>query len=826
MTPGEQFGPYELLAPIGAGGMGEVWKARDTRLERIVAVKFSKEQFTARFEREARAIAQLNHPNICTLHDVGPNYLVMEYVEGAPIKGPLDPAKLIEVAGQICDALDAAHRKGITHRDLKPANVLATRQGIKLLDFGLAKMPSEEPAPPLDGRTITEALTGRGVVLGTPQYMAPEQIEGKAADARSDIFALGCVLYELVKGKRAFEGPTTSSVAAAILAREPEPLQAPPMIERVIRTCLAKDPEDRYQNARDVKLALELASAGVPEAPKHRKPSIWIAAAVSCLITGYLAGWKWGSQPEAVLETSKFEIPAPLDGNFSASMVAVSADGRQLVFPASSKSQSRRLWLRSLDNLTPRPLPQTEDATFPMLSPDGKWVAFMVGSRMMKLPLDGGAAQAVTDALISGGSGSWNKEGVIIYFSDGRLFRVSADGGTPVLLEKGIRPRAGFPRFLPDGNRFIYRVGTGSERGTFVGALDGSVSKKILPEAVHFAFDRGYLFMASGGLLQARAFDPDRLEFSGETFTLSKSDNAGMFGAAGGTLAFFEIERRSGLKLLERSGREVASFGQSDGSVFSHMEISRDGKRIFADRSIGDAIDIWSIDTTRGSVSRVTFDRSSIPLESPDGAVLYAMCGTRPGICRLPASGNGKTEVIWSGNSHHMSISPDGKHLAFESGTLESSDINLLTLGARAEAIPLLNAPYSESDPQFSPDGKWLAYMSNETGRAEVYVQSFPLSSRKWQVSTKGGMIPRWRGDTREMFFEAAGHMVSVPVSDNPSGLAFGAEQALFPVESMRRTDRFAVSADGQRFAVNVREAGSRSAIVVIRNWRRSQPER
>ncbi|MBZ5625143.1 MAG: serine/threonine-protein kinase, partial [Acidobacteriia bacterium] len=389
---GDRLGPYETLDAIGAGGMGEVWKARDTRLDRIVAIKTSKEQFSERFEREARAVAALNHPHICQLYDVGPNYLVMEFIEGAPLKGPLAIEKAVEYAGQILEALDAAHRKGITHRDLKPANILVTKQGIKLLDFGLAKQSG--PLQQTDA-TLTEALTQRGEIVGTLQYMSPEQLQGKEADARSDLFAFGCVLYEMLTGKRAFEGESAASVIAAILERQPAPLTTAPPLERVVRRALAKDPDHRFQTARDLKAALTWAMEQSPPStavkPVHRWQ--WIAGA-ALVAVGALAGWGVSHfrQPLADDRVFRFQIDPPEGGQFTFGVVtggiALSPDGRTVAYIAEGSGKTG-LWVRSLDSTTARMIAGTEGGGFPFWSPDGKSLGFFTATQLKRVDLAG-----------------------------------------------------------------------------------------------------------------------------------------------------------------------------------------------------------------------------------------------------------------------------------------------------------------------------------------------------------------------------------------------------------------------------------------------------
>src|SRR5579871_6202490 len=411
LARGEKLGPYEILAPIGAGGMGEVWKARDTRLDRSVAIKTSKEQFSERFEREARAVAALNHPHICQLYDVGPNYLVMEFIEGAALKGPLAIEKAVEYAGQILEALDAAHRKGITHRDLKPANILVTKQGIKLLDFGLAKQAGVLAAA--EGATLTQALTQRGEIVGTLQYMAPEQLQGKETDARSDLFSFGCVLYEMLTGKRAFEGQSAASVIAAILEREPAPLTAAPPLERVVRRALSKDPDQRFQTARDLKAAMiwAMEHAPVSAPPKRNRVLPWVAAAA---LLGALAGWGISRirQPGVERHVFRLQIAPPEGGQFifgaSAGGVALAPDGRTAAYVASANGRTS-LWIHPLDGAA-RAIPGTEGALFPFWSADGKSMAFFTQTQLKRVDRDGGAPSLICTTPGSGRGGFWTSD--------------------------------------------------------------------------------------------------------------------------------------------------------------------------------------------------------------------------------------------------------------------------------------------------------------------------------------------------------------------------------------------------------------------------------
>jgi eukaryotic-like serine/threonine-protein kinase len=550
LSVGNKLGPYEILALIGEGGMGEVWKARDTRLDRIVALKVSKREFSERFEREARSIAALNHPHICQLYDVGPNYLVMEFVEGPPLKGPLPVEKAAEYAGQILDVLDTAHRKGITHRDLKPANILVTRQGIKLLDFGLAKLKTA-PLAETDA-TVTQPLTARGQILGTLQYMSPEQLQGKEADARSDLFSFGCVLYEMLTGRRAFDGASSASVIAAILEREPAPLEAAPPLDRVVRRALVKDPEQRFQTARDLKAALTWALEQPPPSPTDTPSRRWQWIAAAALVIGVLGGWAFAHFRQAPSDERAFrlQIDPPEGGQFvyglNSGGITLSPDGRTAAYVASANGKTE-LWVRPLDAPSARPLAGTEGAYFPFWSPDGKSIGFFAAGKVQRVDLAGGAPLTICDMPGGNGRGAaWTSDGRIVLGSLAGLFQVPASGGTPSPLTK-IDAAHGegshrWPQLLP-GGRFLYwaRSGRSEDNGVYAAsfAKPGERVKIVNTDAAAFYASGGdgknYLLWARGGTLVARELDVASLRLAGEPRPVA--DPVGKISLIGGTNA-------------------------------------------------------------------------------------------------------------------------------------------------------------------------------------------------------------------------------------------------------------------------------------------------
>ncbi|HKE28149.1 MAG TPA: WD40 repeat domain-containing serine/threonine protein kinase [Bryobacteraceae bacterium] len=633
LAPGTELGPYRIENLIGAGGMGRVYRARDTRLNRTVAIKISKQGFGERFEREARAVAALNHPHICQLYDIGPNYLVMEFVEGAPLKGPLPPGKAVEYAGQILDALDAAHRKGVVHRDLKPANILVSKQGVKLLDFGLAKQ-----APPVGSEaTVTRGLTVAGSILGTVQYMSPEQLQGKPVDARSDLFSFGCVLYEMLTGKRAFEGENPASVIAAVLEREPAPLAISPPLDRVVERCLAKDPDRRSQTAIDLKAALEWAIEQTP-VTKPATRYLWATAAALALCAATLAVllWApWRKSPEPPPSYSFTIDPPERAGYFSG--FSISPDGRKiLAHVADSRDQAGTL-IRNLESLEWRKLP-AERMNGVSWSPDGREIAFISGTKVKKMDVATGAAQTLCDFNTGGAPfTAWSRTRMIVFSSRGGLSRIPASGGEPVQLtalddnrQERLHHISGF---LPDGIHFLY-IAFSRQRannGIFLGSIDAPAAsnrKFILSSnyaAVYAPGPRraGYVLFEREGALMAQPFDPTAFRLTGEPFlVLPKIGFWGTFPAVSmsqnGVIAYDSGSYRSHqLAWFTRKGEHVGDVGPP--GVYTSFPISPDGTRIALDRVDRGDRNIWLFDLARNALMRFTFDSGSYPVWSPDG---------------------------------------------------------------------------------------------------------------------------------------------------------------------------------------------------------------
>jgi Tol biopolymer transport system component/predicted Ser/Thr protein kinase len=859
LNRGTRLGSYEILEPLGAGGMGEVYRARDTRLGRDVAIKVSKEQFSDRFEREARAVAALNHPHICQLYDVGPNYLVMELIDGQPLKGPLPLELAMKYAAQICDAVDAAHRKGIIHRDLKPANILVAKSGIKLLDFGLAKRCLQAAA---GDATETIGLTQEHSILGTPQYMAPEQLEGKEADARSDIFAFGAVLYEMLTGKRTFDGVSRASVIAAILERDPPSVAdvAPPALDRVLRRCLSKDAEERWQTVRDLQTALALVTEPrTPVRPVRTRLLPWILAAALAIFALIVMWSARRGSPRAGGEVVRFTIYPPQGTVFtgahnttvSVPQFALSPDGRAIVFSAGAATASPMLWLRSLKEVTAHALPGTEGAFAPFWSPDSGWVAFFAEGKLKKIPAGGGSVQVLAEGVPDVRGATWGQDDTILFASGlTPIYRVSAAGGPFTSLTKmdASRHEAShrWPQFLPGGLDFFYTVRGGEKPGVFVGSLDGKTKKFLFPTYSTVAYaPPGYLLSLDGDSLLGRRFDPDRLEIAGQPFTVADgvgrttSGDVAVSVSLAGVLAHAgAFLQRGRLTWFDRSGHPLDSI-PTEGD-YTDFRLSPDDSRLAA--SLIDPKtnypDIWLRDLARGSTSRVTSGPmiNASPVWSPDGAKLIFRTN-RKGLIEFyqkSAFGGGNEEPVLpleaqlpagtqSINLVPTDWSSDGRNIVYSVSEAASGyALWLFPLAANAKPLRLLGLSSNNLHANFSPNGRLVAYSSNDTGRFQVYVQTIPLSDRKWPVSTNGGYEPRWRGDGGEIYYLSEDRkLMAVPVNAGPS---FGVPKALFQTRVPEGVEAFRThyvpTRDGRRFLVNTQTGDpAPNPITVVLNW-------
>jgi serine/threonine-protein kinase len=768
--------------------MGEVYKARDTRLDRVVAVKVSKEQFSERFEHEARAVAALNHPHICTLHDVGPNYLVMEYVEGTPLQGPLQIEKAIAYANQILDALDAAHRKGIIHRDLKPDNILVTKQGIKLLDFGLAKQTN-----PLTESDATRALTSQGQIAGTLQYMSPEQLQGKEIDTRSDLFAFGCVLYEMLTGKRAFEGQNAASVVAAILEREPAPLTAAPPLDRVVRRALAKDPDQRFQTARDLKAALAWAMEQPSPSPLSGAKRHFVPWAVAGVLAIALAAVSWmagraSSPKDRPLVRLNVDLGPEAMVN-ERGTPAISPDGRRIVFAAKTG-----LATRLLDQDAITVLPGTANGFDPFFAPDGEWVGFFADGKMKKISVRGGAALALCDAPFPRGA-SWGEDGSIIVALDNQsgLWRVSAAGGTPrVLTKPWEREQAThrWPQILPGGNAVVFTGNTSGigwdhaniellslKTGEIRTLLRGGFFPRYLPTGGASNGSSGHLVYVHKGTLFGVPFALAEFTVRGtpvpllEDVAANANSGSGKFGvgqvASGSTTLIYVSGKSSSagwpVVWLASSGETQPLLAKA--GVYFAPRFSPDGGLLAITGETDNGLDLFIYDLRHDTMSRLTFTgQANGPVWTPDGKHLVFSGG---GIWWLRADGAGKPQRLLDTKGISANFfTPDGRRLVYRRNNPEAgSDLCSLPLDLSDPEHPKPGTPESflqtsaiVTTPTLSPDGRWIAYGSNESGRNEVYVRPFRISASgstdgKWQISTGGGSYPVWSHAGRNLFY-------------------------------------------------------------------------
>ena len=871
---GRTLGPYEVLAKLGEGGMGEVYKARDPRLNRTVAIKVlpahitERAELRERFEREARAIAAFNHPHICVVHDVGRHdeidFLVMEYLEGETLadriaRGPLPFDQLLTYGMQIADALDKAHRHGVTHRDLKPGNIMVTKSGVKLLDFGLAKM--QEPVATFGSASIVptiataapQPLTVQGTILGTLQYMAPEQLEGKEADARSDIFAFGAVLYEMATGRRAFEGKSHVSLMAAILEHDPPPVStlqslSPPRFDDVVRICLAKNPDERWQSAADLVHELKLVGqhgktpAATSKRTGTRERLLWGAALAAAVIAG--AGAYWAASSREQPAKVSFEVRANMGGVTNPLMFSMSPDGRNLVALV-QEADAPRLWLRPIERTTGLSLKGTESAQHPFWSPDGRRIGFFsTADRKLKtIDVSGAPPQTLADAP-AGRGGTWNRNGIILFApaDNGPLFRIAAAGGERVQvteLDQSRRETAHrHPRFLPDGVHFFYTVSSAKPEfsGIFVGALDSKESKRLGPGSSQMEFVPPdiVLFMRENTLM-AQRFDIGRLELSGDPFQVA--ENVPTIGAG---LAGFSASRNGALAYRTGDtggGRRLTWFsreGKIEGNVwtpaaYQYLDLSPDGKRLAVFKPDGGG-DIWITELERDINTKFTFDpnNDTMPVWSHDGKQIAFVSNRNGGVFNIyvkASNGIGEDQVLLEtpNNKTIWDWSADGRFILYEEiDPTTKRDLWALPLTGDRKPMRLLSTPADEYAGAFSPDGRWVAYASNESGSYQVYVQGFPEPRGKWQISTDPtSTFPRWSRDGKELFYDSTAELMAVDVSGTVAGeFKPGTPRELFTALRGLGGHNFDVSPDGRRFIVISEGLETSSApIVVVLNW-------
>ncbi|MGA8431911.1 MAG: protein kinase [Candidatus Sulfotelmatobacter sp.] len=905
LTSGSKLGPYEVLSPLGAGGMGEVYRAKDTRLDRTVAIKVlpshlsSDPELRQRMEREAKAISALQHANICTLYDVGSHdgtdFLVMEYLEGQTLaerlkKGPLPIDQVLKVGTEIAQALERAHQRGIIHRDLKPANIMLTKAGAKLMDFGLAKPglgKSELPiaastigtftpsTPTMNLASLTSAaspLTQKGSIVGTFQYMAPELLQGAEADARSDLFSFGCVLYETITGRLAFEGKSQLSVFTAILEKDPEPIGvsqplAPPMLDRVVRACLAKDPADRFQSAHDVVMDLRwVADSAASESAKQsaefsKSWLVWAGALLVAFIAiAGFAGYRWAkSRTDSI--SIHAEIPPPdkfvLDTTGDAGgMPVLSPQGDKVAFVAHS-GETKLLWVRSLSGDTAQALEGTAGAAHPFWSPDGRNIGFFAGGKVLRVAATGGPASTIADAPNSRG-GTWSVNDVIVFAPDftGPLAKVSAGGGTAqpaTVINRALHTTQRWPWFLPDGKHFIFLATshTGSDpkqNGIYFGSADNSKDTHLVlatDSAAQYA--SGYLLYRLNTALVAQAFDPQKGTLSGAALPLVNNlrDDVGVwrsiFAVSENGLLIYQSgsadSAKSHLVLFDRSGKVLADYDPHEATRTNlrallgvrDVRLSPDNKKV----AFAGGTDVWTLDLERKTRTRITFDQEVIqePSWSPDGkSLIFSALVTSGGgnveIRSKAADGSGaeKTLVAESNNYHVPGLSPDGKYLTYLWGEGERM-VSLWIRPASGEGKPvaIVQPPSAQNDLsayRISPDSHWVAYESDESGQPEIYVATFPEGKGKWRISANTGAYPAWSADGRQLFFKNVSDDIFVcTVNAKGSEFEAGTPQFLFHAASPGIGVSFDAFSDGKRLLVNHSEDEHQVPLQLVTNW-------
>jgi Tol biopolymer transport system component len=876
LDPGTRLGPYEILSKLGSGGMGDVYLSRDTRLAREVAIKVlpahlaDTPEARARFEREARAISSLNHPHICALYDVGQengvSFLVLEKIDGETLaarlaRGALPLEQVVRLGMQIADALDRAHRSGLVHRDLKPGNVMITKSGAKLMDFGLARpfgvagFAGESQAPTLSPSEV-EPVTARGTIVGTLRYMSPEQLEGKEADARSDLWALGCVLYEMATGKPAFEGKSQASLISAIMSSEPPRISqlaplTPASLDRLVRACLAKDPDERIQSAHDVKLQLSWIAEGEDQSllggsrRGWRKKAVWAGVAVGLAAIGVL-GTLALNRPSGDHDPVCFLVGIPA-GQVGMGAPCMSPDGRVLAFVASDSSGESRLWLRPMDSLAAHPIPGTEKAGPAIWSPDHKSLAFVSNGKLQRVPAAGGAPVTLADVGDMRQGGSWGSSGMILMEGGGRgdsMIVVPEAGGAARQASRLDRTRGDFihtsPRFLPDGQRFLYvtwrQANDQITQAIMLGRLGSFEAREIGPCTADIdVVPPNHVLYVNGTSLVTQTLDVARGALTGDPISLAEGlpQSPFIFTAGGGSLAVTNVSGTvSELWWMDRAGHPLSRVGEPN--RYREIALSPDARRAavaIEDPTTG-MDDVWVRDLDRGISTRLTFDRTQEtgPVWSRDGSRIFYSSDRQGGnylIYSISTSGVGPEDTLSVGNSGNegpMSISPDGKWLMTISSKGATWDWDILIRDVEGKQPPrrFCASPSLEFAPTISPDGRWLAYSSDETGRSEIYVRSFPDGLRKWRVSNDGGFASAWSKNGHEIIYQnPVNDLIAVPVTPGADFVP-GKPVKLFHADVTEygwSVRRWAVTADGQRFLVNQKFKNPLRGITVTRNW-------
>jgi eukaryotic-like serine/threonine-protein kinase len=886
LTSGTKLGPYEIQSPLGAGGMGEVYRALDTRLDRTVAIKVlashlsSSPELKQRMEREARAISSLNHPNICHLYDIGSqdgaDYLVMEFLEGETLaerlrKGALPLNEVFKIGMAVAEALAFAHRSGIVHRDLKPGNIMLTQSGAKLMDFGLAKplgmqasSAGSGTAPPsftagatLSGPSPLTPLTTAGSIIGTIQYMSPEQLEGKEADARSDIFAFGAVLYEMVAGKRPFSGKSQISLASSILESDPAPIstvkpQAPPAFEHVVTTCLQKNPEERYQTAHDIKLELQwiaadksspVAAPATPAPSRSRERLGWAAALVAAIVLTAAAALFF-YHPAQSEHSIRAVIDPPEKTTFNltgdaAGPPVVSPDGSSIAFATIGTDGKTALWVRPTNALEARALPGTDVAIFPFWSPDSRSLGFFADGKLKTIDLDVGSPQVVCDVPLGRG-GTWGPGGVILFSPapSAPLMRVSASGGTPVAITKvdpALHTSHRWPFFLPDGKHFLYIAlhhdpSKSANNTIYYASLDGRENRPLFRSQSNAVYANGFLLFARGDQLIAQHFNPSSGTLSGEPQSLAKgvmNDSSTWHidaSASNDGLLVFGSGASGDLQLVwvDRGGKQISTIADKLPDL-QEATLSPQGDRVALQLNAGET-DIWVLDLARGVRTRLTFGPigNVSPIWSPDGKWI-AYSSARNGhfaLCRKPSDGSGAEETLLTDTDQFEldDWTRDGKYLLYSLRILSGQGRQIWSLPLEGERKPSLLLERGTAG-KLSPDGRWLAYISAESGTLQVYVVPFGGGKGKWQVSANGGELPRWSTDGKELYYmDLTFNLLAVPVTSADSAPQFGAAEKLVSTWSAPQVF-YDVSPDGQKFLLDRVEQQVSQSVTVVTNF-------
>src|SRR5438876_2413225 len=878
---GTKLGRYEIRSKLGEGGMGEVYLARDTQLGRDVAVKVLPSTYSDdtdrlhRFEQEACAAGALNHPNILIVHDVGTHdgapYVVSELLEGETLRQrmggtALAQRKAIDYALEIANGLAAAHEKGIVHRDLKPDNIFITKDGrVKILDFGIAKLTQAEGSQSQTDIPTRRVDTGPGVVLGTVGYMSPEQVRGQAVDHRSDIFSFGAILYEMLSGRRAFHGESAADTMSAILKEDPPDLSdtnqnISPALERLVNHCLEKNPESRFHSASDLAFALEAISGASPVSSQTmrtmaslssrqriRKFSPWIAAAIFAL--AFLAAipfvFLYFRRPSTQAPAAaRFLIPPPEKADYVGDPV-ISPDGRLIVFGVRDASGKESMWIRQLDSLDAHPLAGTELGGQTFWSPDSRSIGFVGGGKLKKIDVSGGPAQTLSDAGISAG-GTWNRDGVIVFvrnLTDG-LYSIPATGGTPTRVTTLDKSRNEivhvWPYFLPDGRHFLYlaRSSQVDKSAIFVGSLDSKETKFLLNADSSMAYaPPGYLLFARQQTLMAQGFDVDKLQLTGEAVPVAErigrylATARALFSVSETGVLVYRSQSREDSQLVwfDRAGRQLATVGPA--GTFAVIRLSPDQKRVALQRVDDEkgTQDIWLIELTRGTPTRLTFDPANdvYPTWSPDGSRIVFSSNSEgtANLYQKLSSGAGNDELLLK--SDHAKLptdwSPDGRYILYQDFSQKDFDLWVLPLFEQQKPGLFLQTDFAELYGRFSPDGRWITYVSSESGKREVYVRNFPAAGGKWQISNGGGAQPHWRRDGKELFYLSPDKkLMAVEVNGSSGTFEAGIPKALFDlrINSTNGFSDYDVTADGQRFLVSTLvEQNARSPVTVVMNW-------